>query len=89
MMLCYQFSQFRGARVQAFDVVVAASALEQLLNEIVFSSMGGRVLKCQVSASKLLKGNSKIIFRVGCLQQLPDFWLLGFGSTMKIKLRRR
>lgn len=73
MMLYYQFSQFKGARVQAFDIVLKASALEQHLNETGFFLGGGSVLKCQPSASKLLKGISKIIFRVRYLHQLPNF----------------
>lgn len=71
-MLYYQFSQFKGARVQASDIVLKASALEHL-NETGFFLGGGRVLKCQLSASKLLKGISKIIFRVRYLHQLPNF----------------
>jgi len=87
-MLYHQFSQFTGAKVQPFDIFLEASALEELLQEIVFFFGGERVLKPQLSASQLLKGNSKIIFRLRCSHQLLDFSLLGFGSAMKTKLRQ-
>lgn len=60
----YQFSQFKAAKVQPFDMVLKASALRQLIIRVFF---GGRVLKSQLCAFKLPKGNSKIIFRFGCL----------------------
>lgn len=31
---------------------------------------------------------TQTVFRLRCLHQLPDFWLLCFGRTMKIKLRQ-
>lgn len=70
MTLCYQFSQFKAAKVQTFNMVLKGSALRQLINEIRFF-FGGRVLKSQLCASKLPKANSKIIFRLGGLHQPP------------------
>lgn len=61
MMSYYQFSQFNGAGLQTSDIVLEAPALalEELLHEIGVFFGGGRVPKCQLSASKLLKSNSK------------------------------
>lgn len=87
MTLYYQFSQFKAAKVQAFDMDLKASGLRQLINEIRFF-FGGRIMKSQLCASKLTKGNSKIIFKLGCLHQPAGVVLLGFGNTMKIKLRQ-
>lgn len=49
MTLCYQFSQFKAAKVQTFNMVLKVSALRQLINEI-------RPLSCQKATQKSFLG---------------------------------